>query len=79
MGYAFVVPSGSSYIMKKYSQVGQTKVHGYLRDIRYTYCNSCKNRTQFTCAICGFCWSCHWLKEEMERISPAMAPMEVYS
>ncbi|MFL6418799.1 MAG: hypothetical protein ACJ71P_05205 [Nitrososphaeraceae archaeon] len=37
------------------------------------------NRTQFTCARCGFCWSCHWLKEEMERISPAMVRIEVYT
>jgi len=36
-------------MMKKYLQGGQPKVHEYLRDTRYTYCNSCKNRTQFSC------------------------------
>ena len=58
------------------------KVHEYLRDTRYTYCNCnfCKTRTQFTCIRCGFCWSCHWLKEEMERISPPdIVPLEVYT
>jgi anaerobic ribonucleoside-triphosphate reductase len=64
-------------MMKKYLQRGQPKVHEYLRDTRYTYCNSCKNRTQFACIKCGFCWSCHWLKEKIERISPYMVPIEV--
>jgi hypothetical protein len=22
---------------------------------------------QFTCILCGFCYSCHWKKEEMEK------------
>jgi hypothetical protein len=70
---------GGSYNVKKYLQIDQTKAHEYLRDSKYSYCNSCMNRTQFTCARCGFCWSCHWLKEEMERISPAMVPIEVYT
>ena len=59
--------------VKKYSQTSQTRVHEYLRDDKYAYCHSCKNRTPFTCSRCGYCWSCHWLKEEIERpSSPAM-------
>jgi hypothetical protein len=57
----------------------KSQKHEYLRDTRYVYCNSCKKRIQFACIKCGFCWSCHWLKEEMERILPEMTPMKVYS
>ena len=65
--------------VKKYSPMAQTRVHEYLRDDKYAYCHSCKNRTPFTCSRCGYCWSCHWLKEEIERpSSPAMIPIEVY-
>ena len=46
-------------------------MHEYLRDTliyRYTECESCTNRTEFTCIKCGFCWSCHWKKEQAEKI-----------
>ena len=45
-------------------------LHDYLRDTlesRYNECKSCRNRTQFTCIRCGFCYSCHWKKEELEK------------
>jgi hypothetical protein len=44
--------------------------HEYERDtlsFRYEECKSCRNRTQLTCIKCGFCYSCHWKKEEVER------------
>jgi hypothetical protein len=44
--------------------------HEYLRDtldMRYTRCVSCGNRTEFTCIRCGFCWSCHWKMEQVEK------------
>jgi hypothetical protein len=44
--------------------------HEYERDTlsyRYQECKSCRNRTQLTCIKCGFCYSCHWKKEEVER------------
>ncbi len=44
-------------------------MHEYLRDTliyRYTECDT--NRTEFTCIKCGFCWSCHWKKEQAEKI-----------
>jgi|SRR5918999_1655261 hypothetical protein len=44
--------------------------HEYERDtlsFRYEQCKSCKNRTQLTCIKCGFCYSCHWKKEEVEK------------
>jgi hypothetical protein len=44
--------------------------HEYERDtlsFRYEECKSCRSRTQLTCIKCGFCYSCHWKKEEVER------------
>lgn len=44
--------------------------HEYLRDTlnsEYRKCNSCANRTEFTCIRCGFCWSCHWKMEQVEK------------
>ena len=44
--------------------------HDYLRDtlsVRYQECTSCRNRTKLTCIKCGFCYSCHWKKEELEK------------
>jgi hypothetical protein len=45
-------------------------LHDYLRDtlvLRYIECKSCGNRTQFACVRCGYCYSCHWKKEKIER------------
>ena len=44
--------------------------HEYLRnslDSKYRECMSCASRTEFTCTICGFCWSCHWKMERVEK------------
>jgi hypothetical protein len=46
-------------------------LHDYLRDtlvLRYNECKSCGNRTQFACVICGYCYSCHWKKEKLEKV-----------
>jgi hypothetical protein len=45
--------------------------HDYLRDTLvsiYKECIFCNARTQFTCIKCGYCYSCHWKKEELERV-----------
>src|SRR5918997_2874634 len=45
--------------------------HEYLRDslsFRYLVCVSCGNRTEFTCIKCGYCYSCHWKKEQVEQL-----------
>ena len=45
-------------------------VHEYLRStlaFEYTECKNCKSRTQFGCTRCGYCWSCHYQKEQSER------------
>jgi hypothetical protein len=42
----------------------------FLRDtlsFRYEECKSCRNRTELTCVKCGFCYSCHWKEEEVEK------------
>jgi hypothetical protein len=53
-------------------------MHEYLRDTlvyRYRECKSCANRTEFTCIRCGFCWSCHWKMEQIERIDLHNKPL----
>src|ERR671915_592478 len=45
--------------------------HEYIRDtmsFRYQDCVFCGNRTEFTCLKCGYCYSCHWKKEQAEEI-----------
>jgi len=37
-------------------------------ELEYKECRSCKTRTQFTCVVCGFCWSCHWKVEQLAKI-----------
>ena len=36
--------------------------------LRYQDCISCGHRTEFTCVKCGYCYSCHWKKEQEEEI-----------
>jgi hypothetical protein len=46
-------------------------VHDYLRDTivsTYRECTYCKSRTQFACIKCGYCYSCHWKKEELDKV-----------
>jgi hypothetical protein len=36
--------------------------------LRYQNCISCGQRTEFTCVKCGYCYSCHWKREQVEEI-----------
>jgi hypothetical protein len=36
--------------------------------LRYQNCVSCRHRTEFTCVKCGYCYSCHWKREQVEKI-----------
>jgi hypothetical protein len=36
--------------------------------LRYQDCISCGHRTEFTCIKCGYCYSCHWKREQVEKI-----------
>jgi hypothetical protein len=36
--------------------------------LRYQDCISCHRRTEFTCVKCGYCYSCHWKREQVEVI-----------
>jgi hypothetical protein len=36
--------------------------------LRYQDCISCGHRTEFTCIKCGYCYSCHWKREQLEKI-----------
>src|SRR5919197_1537352 len=45
--------------------------HEYIRDslrFRYKNCISCGNRTEYTCIKCGYCYTCHWKREQLEEI-----------
>jgi len=52
------------------SKSGTRPPHEYIRDtltFSYHECTSCGNRTKLVCIRCGYCYSCHWKKEEAER------------
>jgi hypothetical protein len=54
--------------------VSNHQEHEYLRDTlvsTYKECVLCNIRTQFTCVKCGYCYSCHWKKEELEKVESA--------
>ena len=36
--------------------------------LRYQDCVSCGHRTEFTCIKCGYCYSCHWKREQVEKV-----------
>jgi hypothetical protein len=45
--------------------------HEYIRDsssFKHKDCISCRNRTEYTCIKCGYCYSCHWKREQLEEI-----------
>jgi hypothetical protein len=45
--------------------------HEYIGEaisLRYQNCISCGHRTEFTCVKCGYCYSCHWKREQVEEI-----------
>jgi hypothetical protein len=48
-----------------------TSPHEYIRDSsssEYKNCIYCRNRTEYTCIKCGYCYSCHWKIEQLEEI-----------
>jgi hypothetical protein len=36
--------------------------------LRYQDCISCHHRTEFTCVKCGYCYSCHWKRDQIEQV-----------
>ena len=56
-------------------------LHDYLRDtlvLSYDECKSCGNRTQFACVRCGYCYSCHWKKENLARLGPLVMSNPIF-
>jgi hypothetical protein len=41
---------------------------GEALSLKYQDCISCHRRTEFTCVKCGYCYSCHWKREQIEEI-----------
>jgi hypothetical protein len=61
----------SSSSLSSEEQAKVLNPHEYIRNtvnLRYQDCISCGNRTEFTCIKCGYCYSCHWKKEQVEEI-----------
>ncbi len=61
----------SSSTLSKEEQGRILTPHEYIRDtmsFRYQDCVLCGNRTEFTCIKCGYCYSCHWKKEQVEQL-----------
>src|SRR5919109_5291435 len=68
MLYAAAEEVKSTPTAKSESQT--TVPHEYIRDtltFKYKECNSCGTRTQLTCTKCGYCYSCHWKREEVGK------------
>ena len=60
-----------SSIYTKEEQQRLLTPHEYTREalsVRYQDCVSCLHRTEFTCMKCGYCYSCHWKREQVEEI-----------
>jgi hypothetical protein len=61
----------ASYIHSREEQQRLLTPHEYTGEaisLRYQNCISCEHRTEFTCVKCGYCYSCHWKKEQVEKI-----------
>jgi hypothetical protein len=62
--------SSSSPKLTREKQQGLLTPHEYIRDsfsFRYQDCISCGKRTGFACIKCGYCFSCHWKREQVEE------------
>jgi hypothetical protein len=62
--------SSSSSTLTREQQEKLLNPHEYIGDASMGYkdCLLCRHRTEFTCIKCGYCYSCHWMKEQMEEI-----------
>ena len=61
----------SSFSLTRAEEERLLTPHEYIRDtisFRYQDCISCGHRTGFTCIKCGYCFSCHWKKEQGEEV-----------
>ena len=62
--------SSSSSTLTREEQEKLLTPHEYIGDATMGYkdCILCGHRTEFTCIKCGYCYSCHWKKEQIEEI-----------
>src|SRR5215216_7212541 len=62
--------SSSSSTLTREEQEKLLTPHEYIGDASMGYkdCILCGHRTEFTCIKCGYCYSCHWKKEQVEEI-----------
>jgi hypothetical protein len=58
------------------------KPHEYTGEalsLKYQDCISCGHRTEFTCIKCGYCYSCHWKREQVEHVELRDNLKDLYS
>jgi hypothetical protein len=58
-----------SFIHSREEQQRLLTSHEYTGEtlsLRYQNCISCHRRTEFSCVKCGYCYSCHWKREQIE-------------
>jgi hypothetical protein len=62
--------SSSSSILTREEQEKLLTPHEYIGDTSTGYkdCMFCRHRTKFACIKCGYCYSCHWKKEQIEEV-----------
>jgi hypothetical protein len=63
--------SSSSSTHTREDQQKLLRPHEYTGEafsLRYQDCVSCGHRTEFTCIKCGYCYSCHWKREQVEKV-----------
>jgi hypothetical protein len=52
---------------------------GEALSLKYQDCISCGHRTEFTCIKCGYCYSCHWKREQVEQVELRDNLKDLYS
>ena len=60
--------SSSSSTHTREDQLTPHEYTGEAFSLRYQDCVSCGHRTEFTCIKCGYCYSCHWKREQVEKV-----------
>jgi hypothetical protein len=71
-----------SYIHTREEQQRLLTPHEYTGEsisLRYQNCVSCGHRTEFTCIKWCYCYSCHWKREQVEKIELRDNPKDFYA
>ena len=73
-------PSTMHTIEKQQRLLTAHEYTGEVASIRHLQdCGSCGHRTEFTCVKCGYCYSCHWKREQIEETELRDKLKDLYS